>query len=186
MKITDLEPVPGRACGACTACCSVMAIDKPEIQKPAGVLCRYCQDGCTIYDTRPPVCAGFYCGWRQLPILDENWRPDRSGVFVEVEEIEGETAISLILIANPLKTVRQDWFLDFVRTGVQGRVPLYLGIPGPPGFKGAEVPLTTRQMAEAAAISRAKVKELVEKDLKRLQAHAFEKRVIRHSGADFG
>jgi len=120
-----------------------------------------------------------------LPILDAAWRPDRSGVFVELEEIDGETAICLILIGNPLKTVRQDWFLDFVRTGVQGDVPLYLGIPGPPGFKGAEVTLNTRQMAEAAAVSRARVKELVEKDLKRLQAHHFEPREIRHSGADF-
>lgn len=186
MKITDLEPVPGRQCGGCTACCSVMAIDKPDIQKPAGVLCRFCQNGCTIYETRPHVCQGFYCGWRQLPILDDRWRPDRSGVFVEVEEIDDETAISLILIGNPLKTVRQDWFLDFVRTGVGGHVPLHLGIPGPPGFKGASVPLNTRQMFEACAVSRARVKELLEQDLKRLRMHDFERRLFAHRGHDFG
>jgi hypothetical protein len=185
MIITDLDLVPRRECGACTACCSVMAIDKPDIQKAAGALCRYCDGGCTIYETRPHVCQGFYCGWRQLPILDDTWRPDRSDVFVEVEEIDGETALSLILIGNPLKTVRQDWFLDFVMTGVGGHIPLYLAIPGPPGFKGAEVPLTTRQMADAAATSRARVKELVEKELKRLKAHVFEPRTFKHSGNAF-
>jgi hypothetical protein len=186
MSIPDLDLVPGRECGACTVCCVVMAIDKPDIQKAAGVMCRYCRDGCTIYETRPHVCRSFHCGWRQLPILDEAWRPDRSGVFVEVEEIDGETALSLILIGNPLKTVRQDWFLDFVRTGIGGRVPLHLGIPGPPGFQGAQVPLTTRQMFEAANTSRARVKEMLEQDLKRLKAHAFEPRLFDHHGHDFG
>jgi hypothetical protein len=163
-----------------------MAIDKPDIQKAAGVLCRHCQDGCSIYEIRPQVCRSFHCGWRQLPILDDDWRPDRSGVFVEVEEIDGETAISLILIGNPLKTVRQDWFIAFVRTGVGGRVPLHLGIPGPTGFKGASLPLNTRQMFEAANTSRAQVKDLLEKELKRLKAHAFEPRVFQYRGNDFG
>jgi hypothetical protein len=186
MSITDLDLVPGRACGECTACCSVMAIDKPDIQKAAGVLCRYCKNGCTIYESRPQVCRSFHCGWRQLPVLDDNWRPDRSGVFVEVEEIDGETAFSLILIGNPLKTVRQDWFIDFVRTGVGGRVMLYLSLPGPQGFQGAQVTLTTRQMFEAANTSRTQVKALLEQDLKRLKAHNFEPRVFQHRGNDFG
>jgi hypothetical protein len=186
MSITDLDLVPGRTCGECTVCCSVMAIDKPDIQKAAGVTCRYCDNGCTIYETRPHICRSFHCGWRQLPILDDAWRPDRSGVFVEIEESEGETDFNLILIGNPLKTVRQDWFIDFVRTGVGGRVQLYLSIPGPLGFKGAEVLLTTRQMFEAANTSRAAVKELLEKELKRLKAHDFEPRVFQYRGHDFG
>jgi hypothetical protein len=185
MAITDLDPVPGRECGACTACCTVMAIDKPDIQKEAGITCRHCHGGCAIYATRPHVCQTFLCGWRQLPILDERWRPDLSGVFVEIEDGE-ETAISLILIGNPLKTVRQDWFLDFVITGVKGDVPLSLAIPGPPGFKGAAVTLTTRQMFDAAQLSRARVKELIEKDLKRLQTHPFEPRLFQHRGKNFG
>src|ERR1700727_3622496 len=68
----DIAPVPGRVCGDCTVCCTAMAIDKPEIQKEAGVTCRYCRGGCTIYETRPPLCHDYYCGWRQLPILDES------------------------------------------------------------------------------------------------------------------
>jgi hypothetical protein len=186
MRITDLDLVPGRACGDCTACCTVMAIDQPDIQKEAGVPCRHCRNGCAIYDTRPGLCRDFHCGWRQLPILDENWRPDRSGVFVEIESIDAETVLSLVLIGNPLKTVRQDWFLDFVATGVRGSVRLELGLPGPRGFQGASVPLNTRQMFDAANTARSRVKELLELDLKRLKAHAFEPRTLTHSGADFG
>jgi len=186
MKITDLELVPGRVCGECSVCCTIMAIDKPDIQKEAGVTCRHCRGGCTIYETRPPLCRHYHCGWRQLPILDDNWRPDLSGVFVEIEEIDGETALSMILVGNPLKTVRQPWFIDFVATGVRGRVKLYMGIPGPRGFKGASLPLNTRQMHEAAGAGRARVKDILEKELKRLQAHTFERRVIVHTGHDFG
>ena len=186
MKVYDLDLVAGRGCGECTLCCTVMAIDKPDIQKEAGVTCRHCQGGCTIYETRPKLCRDFHCGWRQLPILDDSWRPDRSGVFVEIEVIDDETTLNLILVGNPLKTVRQSWFIDFVITGVRGHVPLHLGIPGPRGFKGASLPLNTRQMFEAVGISRDRTKDILEKELKRLTAHSFEPRHFRHSGHDVG
>lgn len=186
MKICDLDLVPDRSCGECTLCCTVMAIDKPEIQKKAGVPCRHCKDGCAIYETRPTLCREYHCAWRQLPILDDSWRPDRSGVFVELEVIDDETVLSMVLVGNPLKTVRQPWFIDFVSTGVRGDIALHLGIPGPPGFQGASLSLNTRQMFEAAGVSRARVKELLEKEVKRLTVHSFEPRVITNSGNDVG
>jgi len=184
--IADLDLVPGRDCGGCTACCTVMAVDKPEMQKAAGVPCRHCASGCAIYDTRPALCREFYCGWRHLPILDDDWRPDRSGVFVELEPVDDLTGISLVLIGNPLRTVRQGWFIDFVSTGVLGDVPLLLGIPGPRGRQGASLLLNTRQMRDAANTSPQHVKALLEKELKRLQGHDFEQRIFAHSGHDFG
>jgi hypothetical protein len=182
----DIALIPGRTCGDCTVCCTVMAIDKPEIQKEAGVTCRHCVGGCTIYQTRPPLCREYHCGWRQLPMLDESWRPDRSGVFVELEEIEGQTGLSLVLVDNPLKIVRQPWFIDFVSIGVRGGIPLELGIPGPKGRQGASLLLNTREMLEAANLSRARVKDLLEKELKRLAAYDFPVRVIRHTGNNVG
>lgn len=184
MKFYDLDLVPGRVCGDCTVCCTAMAVDQPDFQKQAGVPCRHCEAGCAIYDSRPALCRDYYCGWRQLPILDDSWRPDRSGIFVEVEVIDEETALSLVLIGNPLRIVRQAWFQDFVITGVRGGVPLHLGIPGPIGFQGASVILNTNEMFAAA--TNAEVKALLEADLKRLQAHAFEPRPFRHHGHDMG
>ena len=186
MTSYDIGLVPGRQCGDCTVCCTVMAIDKPEIQKEAGVTCRHCVGGCTIYDTRPPLCRDYYCGWRQLPILDESWRPDRSGVYVEVEPVEGATGLSLVLIGNPLKTVRQTWFIDFVAIGVKGHVPLSLGILGPKGHQGASLLLNTREMLAAARHSRTQVKDLLEKELKLLRAYDFPKRVIVNKGNNVG
>ncbi len=182
----DIPPIPGRDCGSCTVCCTLMAIDKPEMQKQAGVACRHCAAGCTIYDTRPSLCRDYFCGWRQLPILDDSWRPDRSGVFVELEPIEGQMGLKLVLAGNPLKIVRSPWFIDFVITGVRGNIMLEMGIPGPEGFQGASLLLNTREMAMACDISRAQAKSLLEVELKRLQSHHFEPRVLAHSGHNFG
>src|SRR5512138_2208001 len=80
------ELVPGRECGACTACCTHLKIDTPELQKFAGSDCEHLlpQRGCGIYERRPPICRGFHCAWRQLRVMPEDWRPDLSGVLVVV------------------------------------------------------------------------------------------------------
>ena len=186
MTAYGIALVPGRSCGDCTVCCTVMAIDKPEIQKEAGVTCRHCAGGCAIYDTRPQLCRDYHCGWRQLAMLDESWRPDRSGVFVELEPVEGQTGLSLVLVGNPLKTVRQPWFIEFVATGIRGDVPLELGIPGPPGRQGASLRLNTHDMLAAANHSRAAVKQILEQELKLLASFDFPPRVIVNTGNDFG
>ncbi len=186
MTAYDIGLVPGRSCGDCTLCCTVMAIDKPEIQKEAGVTCRHCISGCTIYDSRPALCRDYHCGWRQLGVLDDSWRPDRSGVFVELEPHEGKTAISLVLVGNPLKTVRQPWFIDFIATGIKGGLPLMLGILGPPGRQGASLQLNTEEMRAAARGSRAEVKAVLEVELKLLRAYDFPPRHITHRGNNVG
>jgi len=183
----ELALVPGRTCGDCTVCCRVQTIDKPDAQKHAGMTCRHCLDGgCAIYETRYEVCRSFHCGWRQMPGLDESWRPDRSGVFIEFQVLDRDAGYSLMLVGNPLKTVRQQQVIDFVAGNVIRNVPVWMTLPGPVGHQGAQSLLNTRPMREAAAASRAKVKELLEVALRRLQAYPFQPYVMRNSGNDVG
>lgn len=87
--------VPGRDCGACTACCVEIAIDDPALTKPAGVRCDHCVDaGCAIYADRPADCRSWYCGWRRLAELPDDLRPDACGIMACLMERTGE--------ANPL------------------------------------------------------------------------------------
>jgi len=82
--------VPGRECGECQVCCIMPSIDKPQIQKVSGSPCRHSlKGGCDIYEGRPDVCRAFFCGWRRLAGLPDDWRPDKSGVFAltEVNEL---------------------------------------------------------------------------------------------------
>ena len=184
---SDVALVPGRECGDCTVCCQVLNIDKPQVQKASGVLCQHCQGGgCAIYETRFDVCRNFHCAWRQLPNMDEGWRPDRSGVFAEFQLLDGVTGISLMLVGNPLRTVRQSWFIDFVANGVIHNIPLWMTLPGPPGHEGAQNLLNIRGMREAAAASRAQVKGLLETALRRLQAFPFKPYVPQNSGNSVG
>ncbi len=181
--------IPGRDCGGCTVCCVFPTINKPEIQKLSGARCRHCASGgCAIYDSRPPVCRGFYCAWRTVDIFSDDWRPDKSGVlaYVETEGISDDfdlsTGIGLMLVDNPLKTVRQKWFQDFVVTGVMNSVPLFLSLPGPRGHQAATVSLNTEQMLDG--IRRGLVKDALEAAVKVLRGWDFQPAVITYSGND--
>jgi hypothetical protein len=183
--------IPGRDCGSCTVCCTVLLIDKPEIQKLPGTTCRHCVGGgCAVYETRPPVCRSYYCAWRTVDIFGEDWRPDMSGVFAYLET-EGigdafdlSTGIGLMLVGHPSKVVRQKWFQDFVVTGVTNSVPLFLSLPGPRGRKAATVSLNTQQMLDA--IARGGVKDGLEAALKVLRGWDFSPAVIVNTGNDVG
>lgn len=181
--------VAGRTCGACTVCCTVPTINKPEIQKLSGAACRHCTaQGCGIYETRPPICRSYYCAWRTVDIFDDSWRPDRSGVmpYVETEGISDafdlSTGIGLMLVGNPLKTVRQRWFQDFVVTGIMNSVPLFLSLPGPRGYQAATVSLNTEQMLDA--IKRNTVKDALEAAVKILRDWKFVPAQITYTGND--
>ena len=80
--------VEGRACGECTACCSVKGV--PELGKPGQVACRHlCQAGCGVYGRRPTSCREYACLWRQgLIDGDERRRPDQLGVLIDYEPFD--------------------------------------------------------------------------------------------------
>lgn len=77
--------LPKRACDDCTVCCTVCGID--ELAKPADTRCVHLavDGGCGIYAQRPGACRDFFCGWRRLPWLTNNLRPDRSGIIITLE-----------------------------------------------------------------------------------------------------
>jgi len=76
-------PTADRACGTCTACCTVLAVD--ELQKPMRWACSHLAgDCCAIYADRPAGCRQFNCLWLRgaLP-ADDCWRPDQLGVIFD-------------------------------------------------------------------------------------------------------
>ena len=71
-----------RQCGDCSLCCCVFVV--PELNKLAGEWCCHCSSkGCSIYDSRPAVCANYECLWLHCPErVPEEFRPDRTGVVI--------------------------------------------------------------------------------------------------------
>jgi hypothetical protein len=182
--------VPGRECGGCTLCCIIPAIDKPEMQKAPSSVCGHCNgEGCAVYETRPQTCRTYYCGWRWLDIFPDDWRPDKSGIFAQLEhdvspQFQSRVGIILILVGNPLKTLREQRFVDFVVQSVSRNIALSLGLPGPKGMQAARLPLNTKEIYDASRRSRAETKAVLEKILKRLSAHQFVPYPMEHSGND--
>ncbi|MES2288393.1 MAG: YkgJ family cysteine cluster protein [Pseudomonadota bacterium] len=88
---TDLEtellgPVlADRACGDCTACCTVLTVDTPDFKKPPGTPCTHLTaQGCGIHAVRPDICRTWFCGWRRMAEMPDWARPDRSGLLVSL------------------------------------------------------------------------------------------------------
>ncbi len=76
------RPTDNRSCGDCIVCCKVLIIDTEGLKKPAGTLCQHSTGtGCGIYSDRPKVCRTFHCGWRRIPSMPDDTRPDRLGVM---------------------------------------------------------------------------------------------------------
>jgi len=68
-------------CGDCTLCCTLLNV--PWMDKPAGITCKFCDKGCTIYDTKDKRCSEFKCAYNQMKIVSEKMRPDNCGVIFE-------------------------------------------------------------------------------------------------------
>ena len=130
------DRVEGKGCGTCTACCAFPPIRTDVLQKPANLLCPHCVEGqgCTVYDARPSVCRGFFCGWFFLPELGPAWHPERSGVVVRPEHFDEDTLTLLILRLSPFLVseefagmvggwVEQGVGVEFERVGPVGHLP---------------------------------------------------------------
>jgi len=76
--------VAPRACGECSACCTVLRVD--ALQKLGGTPCRHLRrdgPGCAIHPRRPGICRAYRCLWLQGG-LDREDRPDRLGAVLDL------------------------------------------------------------------------------------------------------
>lgn len=88
-------PAPGRQCGDCTACCTVL--EQVELRKPMRCACEHIvRGGCRIYADRPQGCREFNCLWLRgaLP-ADVSYRPDQLGVLLDGYRRAGTDEIRL-------------------------------------------------------------------------------------------
>ncbi len=107
----DIAADPDKACGDCTACCSLMAI--PELDKPHFAACKHlCKQGCSIYESRPDTCRDYTCLWRADIVKgDERRRPDILGVVFHVTVIHRKPQLEIWEIKNGAAKSRQVQYL---------------------------------------------------------------------------
>jgi hypothetical protein len=82
----SIAPSSKKACGDCTLCCKVMAIE--ELAKPVSSWCPHCEPGrgCLIYANRPIECQTFSCLWLVNDALDPYWKPSKSRLVLTTSE----------------------------------------------------------------------------------------------------
>ena len=145
MSTSQPSLVLGRDCGGCTSCCKDLTIDAPDLKKAPGILCGHCVagKGCGIYQARPSVCDGFYCGWRQMSLLDDGWRPDRCEILITTATKHipaGYPQQGLTFeLTGSLQRVTWPPFLNLVCDLIEDGVPVFLSVRGEPGYVSANI-----------------------------------------------
>ena len=139
--------IAGRDCGPCNVCCVALTINDPELQKPQGYRCRNTRrdHSCAIYEERPQTCRTFQCGWRQLKWVRETMRPDMSGVLVCIRRVisrqTGEERMGVIFMLLTKKALKAEGLAESVAAAIAAEVPVYLQVPGPPGYTSSQARL---------------------------------------------
>jgi hypothetical protein len=163
-----------------------LPIDTEELRKTSGILCHHCTEGagCTIYETRPQVCRGWYCGWRRLKYLPDNWKPSECGVLVDflseqnVQEDDippsyDKACIVQLLLLN-VGAITGANFAEVVGGFVEARIPTFLAKHGPVGFANAKVFLNEAIKGAVAERDRIAIIKVLHDAVAILSRHVFE------------
>lgn len=128
----NLSLVKGRECGDCSACCVSLRINESNLKKEADTPCQNLgkKGGCSIYKQRPPVCINWFCAWRHMDNLGEEWRPDKSGIMIRFDE----QGLILQPTRNPLETLTSELCLSLVGSGVSSNISISISVPTTEGF----------------------------------------------------
>lgn len=98
--------------------------------------------GCAVYKTRPETCATWYCGWRYTPALNDDWRPDKSGILIEFSlkglpsDFQAKSGIN-IKIVDKEKAFTYDHFIPFITAQVRHGIAVTLSYGRDPGHTAA-------------------------------------------------
>jgi len=125
-----------KSCGACSVCCRDLMFEMEGTLKPAGVMCPHAAPpcGCSIHRNRPPLCRAYFCGWHYLPSLGADWRPDQCDVLISLRAPGGmRDGIEFTLLGNRERLV---WLplVRYIATLIEDGEPVYLSLPGEPGY----------------------------------------------------
>jgi hypothetical protein len=98
-----------------------------------------------------------FCGWRLLPQLDDDWRPDRSGVLITPqnenvpERFALREGIEFMILADE-DAVRRPGFVETILAFVRREVATFIAIQGRVGYFATRL-LVNEALKEHAARS---------------------------------
>lgn len=96
MRPIDWAAHSGRNCGQCSLCCKLLHVI--ELEKPAGKWCEHCKPGmggCTIYNERPQICRGYFCGWMLSANVGDEWYPLQCHMVLSLCKLDGINVVTV-------------------------------------------------------------------------------------------
>ena len=174
--------VENSACGGCTVCCVVPPVRSPQFSKTSGASCihRRNGEGCSIHAARPEVCRDWYCGFRTLEFLTDEWRPDKCGLLVVPDDVGIPLTFArrqgLKLIAfRQVDDLAAPFVVDMIAGLVFGEVPTFVAVPGPVGYHGAKALINGALFASAVRRDREFIQNYLQRLYYSLRDGEFEK-----------
>lgn len=155
MTPSDRDARPAaRACGSCSACCTVMSVH--EIGKGMYEPCEHlCGAGCGIYAERPGSCRTFECQWLRGVLeadggIETEMRPDACGVIFHYQP---ESAFGEVYTACEVEpgAARR----GHAKSIIEGLGQRYLVMIVPPGPDGQDGPGERRFVGPRHLVTRA-------------------------------
>jgi hypothetical protein len=160
----------------------VPAIDHADLQKLPGVTCPNCKvGGCRIYETRPDPCRNFYCGWRYLPGLGNEWRPDKNGILIRFEKAPPgypPTAFQFLVFSGG--DVVRPALIDYMMQLIGRRFAVFLALRGPEGFSDVKLFLNEYMTETVAKRDRGAFVKFMRESLEAMSKNTFERAVLKH------
>jgi len=145
-EYVQADLVPGRDCGACTACCTELTVETSDIRKVQGVTCVHCTAGagCGIYLTRPEICRTWFCQWRRYAWLDDAWRPDLSQMILRAtdDDVPDGYASEIGIVFDlfgPCDVLLLPATLDVIARLIDADIATFLSVPGLVGWASGRV-----------------------------------------------
>lgn len=136
-----MKLVPNRECGECTACCHHIPIDQEDMVKLPNVDCEHLmkEGGCRIYQNRPNTCAKWFCAWRYISTIDEQWRPDKSGTLMDFStkatpEEYSEKRSLVLKVIDKEKFLSNPGLAPFLIHLISQDFPMFLSYGLTPGY----------------------------------------------------
>jgi len=124
--------VSNRECGECTVCCVTLRIEEEDLNKLADTPCPNLtvKKGCSIYENRPNICRGWYCAWRFMAQLGNEWRPDRSGIVLRLND----SGIIFQPIKDPYNVLTSQLAIELIGGGIENGVSIFISVPTKEGY----------------------------------------------------
>jgi hypothetical protein len=107
--------------------------------------------GCAIYETRPDACRVWFCGWRLLPDLGDDWRPDICGVLIGLYREEDGHKGAYFKVVGSLSVLNNPRLAAVVAGMIAADVSTTLSVQGQPATAPAHVLLNLRLARAVAA-----------------------------------